>query len=68
MLRCPRCYERDIHKSKGRSFGERLLWLLILRRPVRCYTCTYRFTTFIFRRIKPRQFGYGQSRSKKAVA
>ena len=68
MIRCPRCYERDIHKSKARSFGERLMWLMILRRPVRCYSCTFRFTAWIFRRVKPRQFGYGQGRSKRAVA
>ncbi len=67
MLRCPRCYERDIHKSKPRSFGERLLWLMILRRKVRCYSCMNRFTVFIFRRVKARQYGYGQKRKSVAA-
>ncbi len=67
MPRCPRCYERDIHKSKAKSFGERLMWLLILRRTVRCYSCMHRFTVSVFRRVKPRQYGYGQKR-KSAVA
>lgn len=67
MARCPRCYERDIHKSKARSFGERLLWLLIFRRPVRCYSCMHRFTLSIFRHAKARQYRYGQKRRSVAA-
>jgi hypothetical protein len=54
MLRCPQCCQRDIHKSQAKNLSERLGWLLLLRRPVRCYECGYRFTALIIRRVKPR--------------
>jgi DNA-directed RNA polymerase subunit RPC12/RpoP len=67
MIRCPRCERRDIHRSSAKSFGEKLGLTLILRKPVRCYECSFRFTTWIFRRVKPRIGGYGQ-KSKTVAA
>jgi hypothetical protein len=43
------------------------LWLLILRRPARCYSCMHRFTVSIFRKLKARQYGYGQKRKSTAA-
>jgi hypothetical protein len=73
MPRCPRCYGRDIHKSKAKGFGERLGWWLVMRRPVRCYGCSFRFTAWIFSRAKPRlrlrEYAGGHlSEDKDAVA
>jgi hypothetical protein len=67
MIRCPRCDRRDVHKSSAKSFGEKLGLTLILRKPVRCYDCTFRFTTWIFSRVKPRITMYGR-KSKMAAA
>lgn len=66
MIRCPRCDRREVHESSAKSFGEKLGWTLILRKPVRCYECTFRFTTWIFNRVKPRITMYG--RKSKMVA
>jgi len=66
MPRCPRCCEHDIHKSKA-GFVERLMWLMILRRAVRCYSCMNRFTVSIFPHVKPRQVGYGKRRRTAAA-
>lgn len=68
MTKCPRCLDRDVHKSLAKHFFEGLGWFLIGRQPVRCYNCTYRFSTWLFSSVKPRVYHYGQKHRAKSAA
>ncbi len=65
--RCPRCLDRDIHKSRLQSPID-LLRLFVLRRPVRCYSCMLRFSEWIFIKVLPRQTVYDRYGKRKSVA
>jgi hypothetical protein len=66
MIQCPACKDYDIHRSKWSGAFERIL-LLLLRRPVRCYSCYSRFHTWIFTSVKPRGTRYIPRPKKVAV-
>ena len=54
MLQCPACKDYDVHSSKWSSKLERIAAGMMLRRPVRCYSCFRRFYTWQFVEAKPR--------------
>jgi len=45
---CPRCGRTDVHRSRRRSFFERLVFPLVLMRPYRCNDCNHRYLDFTF--------------------
>ncbi len=66
-VHCPSCNHRNIHKSRAKGWGERLVMAIIFRKPVRCYDCYHRFSVFSFSPVKRRiAFAYGQ-KNKPAV-
>lgn len=54
MVRCPACKDYDVRQSRWSGPIERALMTMVLRRPVRCYTCFARFTVWKFQEVKPR--------------
>jgi hypothetical protein len=44
---CPKCGSLDVHRSRRRTVGEKLLSLVGVR-PYRCFQCDARFTGWIF--------------------
>ena len=46
---CPKCHRpEDIYRSRPRSVFERLFYLLLFMRPVRCGACGHRYHRWIF--------------------
>jgi len=68
MVQCPACKDYDIHRSRWSGIFERIAMILVLRRPVRCYSCYHRFHTWIFSTVKPRGTRYLPARKLKASA
>lgn len=66
MVQCPACKDYDIHRSKWSGAIERV-FILVLRRPVRCYSCYTRFHTWIFSSVKPRGTRYIPAKKKAAA-
>src|SRR4051794_17599106 len=54
MVQCPACKDYDVHSSRWAGNFERIAAGMMLRRPVRCYTCFRRFYTWQFLEVKPR--------------
>ena len=40
--RCPYCHSHEVYRSRRRGGWEKLIFPLLLLRPVRCYTCMRR--------------------------
>jgi len=66
MLQCPACKDYDIHLSRWSNVIERTLLSVILRQPVRCYSCFHRFHASIYAVVKPR--GLRSSRNREMLA
>jgi len=67
MVQCPACKDYDIRRSGWSSIFERILFGLMLRRPVRCYVCFRRFHTWIFAEVKPRGPRVPRNREKPSL-
>ena len=54
MIQCPACKDYDIHSSRWSGKWEHIAMGMMLRQPVRCYTCFRRFYASQFAQVKPR--------------
>ncbi len=68
MVQCPACKDYDIHRSEWSGVFERILFGLMLRRPVRCYICFHRFHAWMFSEVKPRGPRASRNREKLSLA
>ena len=65
MVQCPACKDYDIHSSRWSGKWEHVTMGMMLRQPVRCYTCFRRFYIWQFAVVKPRG-GKGPARNMSA--
>jgi len=54
MVQCPACKAYDVHSSRWSGKLERIAAGMMLRQPVRCYTCFRRFYIWQFATVMPR--------------